>query len=110
MSAFTAVNVPQGLPPDVCPAPQALPPDVGLAIREDTQAEPDPASSSSYQPNNIEAPANPKPILRSGASKAVNDAFFILCNTYLANHRPRTMQDSAKAAIKRYDDGHLTAQ
>ena len=110
MSAFTAVNVPQGLLPDVCPAPQALPPDVGLANREDTQAEPDTASSSSCQPNNIEAPANPKPILHSGASKAVNDAFFTLYNTYLANHRPRTMQDSAKADIKRYDDGHLTAQ
>ena len=48
--------------------------------------------------------------LRSGTSKTVSDTFLTLYNTYLANDMPPTMQASAKAAMKQYDDGDLTAQ
>ena len=79
------------------------PPCVGSAIREDARAKPDP----SFQPGGVEASATRlRPILRSRASKVVNEAFLTLCDTYLANDRP---QDPAKAAIKQYGRD-LTAQ
>ena len=51
-------------------------------------------------------------MLCSGANKAVNDAFFALCDTYLANDSDRTptTQACAEAAMERYQDGCLTAQ
>ena len=49
-------------------------------------------------------------MLRSGAAKALNDRFLVLCDQYLAGNRPRTVQASAQAAIKRYGDGGLSAK
>ena len=49
-------------------------------------------------------------MLHSGANKAVNDAFLTLYDTYLANDRPPTTQASAKAVMKQYENGNLTAK
>ena len=47
-----------------------------------------------------------------GISNTINYAFLTLFNTYLITDMPvpRKIQDTTKAAIKRYDDGYLTAQ
>ena len=47
-------------------------------------------------------------MLRSGANNAVSDAFLTLCDTYLANNSPPTMQTSADAVMGRHENGDLT--
>ena len=105
MPSSTALNTcdaSQTSPPDVARAP-AIPPDIAAATREDAEAE--------RQPSKAEAPAiRPRRMLRYGANKAVNDAFFTLCDTYLAGDRPPTMQACAEAEMEQYEDGDLTAE
>src|SRR6266576_1695081 len=98
MSSFTAVTARDALrppPPDVTSAIPAP------ATRNDAEAEPGPSHPSSTRPRQM---------LRSGAVKAVNNAFLTMCNMYLGNNKPRTMQASAQAVIKRYEGGDLTAK
>ena len=49
-------------------------------------------------------------MLHSGPHKAVNDAFRTFRGTYIGNDRPRTVQASSEAVIKRYGDRDLTAK
>ena len=107
MSSFIAVNARDTIqtpPPNVDRA-LAIPPNVAAAICKDAEAK--------YQPSDAdsEVPAiRPRRMLCFGANKVVNDAFCALCNTYLANDRPPTMQACAEAAMERYEDGGLNAQ
>ena len=87
MPSFTAVNARGEF--------QTPPPDVSSAVRNDAEAE--------------ESAARPGRMLRPGSHETADDAFLALCDTYLANDKLRTMQASATAVIKRYDDGDLTA-
>ena len=110
-------------PPDVGPATPpavtpAAPPGVqGASATPPAVSPPTPAGVQGVSATHNDAEAEPQPfalrprrMLRSGAGKALNDRFLALCDEYLAGNRPRTVQASAKAAFKRYDDGHLTAR
>ena len=99
-------------PPGVATGP-AVPPLVTAATPPDVATAAGPAVPplvAAATPPDVAPSTGPRRMLRSGAYKAVGDAFLAMCDTYLANDRPRTMQASAKAAIKRYDDGDLTAK
>ena len=48
--------------------------------------------------------------MRSGADGAFNDAFLALCDTFPGKDRPRTIQATAAAVMKRYGDGGLAAK
>ena len=121
MSSFTAVNaqgVPRTPPPEAAPGPAiSQAPDADPAISPDVAPATPPDIAPAIPPDVTPATAHgvvpttePRRMLRSGAYKAVSDAFLNMCETYLASDRPRTMQASAKAAIKRYDDGDLSAK
>ena len=94
-------------PPDVAPA---IPSDAATATSTPLTSVAPAIPSDVATATNIPLVAPTTSRVHKAANFKLNDAILIMSDTYLAKEKPRTMQATARAVIKQYDDGDLSAK